>query len=158
MSTKWQQSDSWKSIRLFSKLPVVPVKLQIKLLCCQGGNTICTYTVVIKCRIHSPKNCVIFYPMFSMVTSLALGQSYDYPSASEVNMEDMGKQITWIYIIKNYNTITAKQSNGYKVTFPNAMCQHGKLLSAKISCYFNFSGIFVQRKIYILVPLWNYPV
>ena len=31
----------------------------------------------------------------SRYTSLALGQSYDCPSASEVILKDMGKHITW---------------------------------------------------------------
>ena len=36
-------------------------------------------------------------PISFMVTSLALGQLYDCPSASEVTMKDMGKQITQLY-------------------------------------------------------------
>ena len=31
-----------------------------------------------------------------MITSLALGQSDDCPSASQVDMKDMGEKITWI--------------------------------------------------------------
>ena len=31
------------------------------------------------------------------ITSLALGQSYDCASASEVNLKDIGKSIEWIY-------------------------------------------------------------
>ena len=36
-------------------------------------------------------------PISFRVTSLALGQSYDCPSASEVTLQDMGKLITGIY-------------------------------------------------------------
>ena len=32
-----------------------------------------------------------FLPRFFMVASLALGQSYDCPSASEATLKDMGK-------------------------------------------------------------------
>ena len=34
---------------------------------------------------------MIYLPIFFSVTSLALGQSYDCPSASEVTLKDMGK-------------------------------------------------------------------
>ena len=35
--------------------------------------------------------CVIYLPILFRVTSLALGQSYDCPSASEVTLKDMGE-------------------------------------------------------------------
>ena len=34
---------------------------------------------------------LIHLPIFFRVTSLALGQSYDFPSASDVTLKDMGK-------------------------------------------------------------------
>ena len=36
-------------------------------------------------------------PISFRVSSLALGQSYDCPSASETTLKDMGKWATWIY-------------------------------------------------------------
>ena len=48
-----------------------------------------------------------FLPISFRVTSLALGQSYDCPSASEVNLKDMGKLVTWIH----KELITERQQN-----------------------------------------------
>ena len=36
-------------------------------------------------------------PISFRVTSRALGQSYDCPSASEVTLKDMGKHIMWMH-------------------------------------------------------------
>ena len=39
----------------------------------------------------------LILPIFFRVASLALGQSYDCPSASEATLKDMGKYVTWIH-------------------------------------------------------------
>ena len=50
-------------------------------------------------------------PIFFKVASLALGQSYDCPSASEATLKDMGK-INW------YQTHNKTQQNGHNVHIP----------------------------------------
>ena len=40
---------------------------------------------------------ILIVPISFRITSLALGQSYDCPSASEATLKYMGKQITWFH-------------------------------------------------------------
>ena len=49
--------------------------------------------------MHTPDFVADMYqlilPIYVRIISLALGQSYDCPSASEVILQDMGKWIIW---------------------------------------------------------------
>ena len=37
------------------------------------------------------------FPMFIRVASLAVGQSYDWPNARDVNLKDMGETDVYIF-------------------------------------------------------------
>ena len=49
------------------------------------------HSVLSYCFMELRWICVIFLPMYFRVTSQALGQSYDCPSASEVTLKDMNE-------------------------------------------------------------------
>ena len=51
------------------------------------------------------------------VNSLALGQSYDCPSASEVTLKNMGKCMTWIYKHQWLNGHKDAQQNHVHILF-----------------------------------------
>ena len=58
----------------------------------------------VRTKRYAQDPCLVWLMGFSKclsisfrVTSLALGQSHDCPSASEATLKDMGKEITWIH-------------------------------------------------------------
>ena len=68
--------------------------------------------------IHTQQDCftdtwtIMQLPLSFRVASLALGQSYDCPSASEATLKDTGKYVTWIHQELSMRT-TMKQSPIY---------------------------------------------
>ena len=59
---------------------------------------------------------VISLPISFRIASLALGQSYDCPSANEVTLEDMGK-------IDQNHTTTKHSKTWSMCIFPGMLCQ-----------------------------------
>ena len=63
--------------------------------------------------VRTSWRCVVIYnrlilPISFKVTTLALGQSYDCPSASEATLKDMGNLPTYIFL-KNISVIKEKK-------------------------------------------------
>ena len=80
----------------------------ISMVSCQKGSTHHAYAWLIGPFWQDTLDLFISF----RITSLALGQSYDCPSASEVILKNTGKWTTWIYIALWYNNnTTGSQQN-----------------------------------------------
>ena len=82
-----------------------------------------------------------------LITSLALGQSYDCPSASEATLIVMGKYITWLTRIWQYNHNDKKKQKK----------QHNKIVCIFHGIYcgeLSQEGMNDQQDLVIPVPLF----
>ena len=95
-------------------LTIIMVKMQI------FSNYI--YIFRIMHTVQTSLCCIVFsytliWPISFRITSMALGQSYDCPSASEVILKDMGKCITWIHKHWWHNQNKALKPCGYSMGY-----------------------------------------
>ena len=76
---------------------------------------------------------MLVLPIAFRVTSLALGQSYDCPSASEITLKDMGKCITSIRKYRSSNHNKTKHSNTICIFYGIHMLNIGTIWNCPIS-------------------------
>ena len=101
------------------------------------------------CRVLFCCGCIVMahLPMFFRVTSLALGQSYDCPSASDVTLKDMGKSAgrkaqqnkTQASVIRIYDSWGVLQIYMYVI---------GSWIEEKRLCYMQRIGCYDGQNIY----------
>ena len=87
--------------------------------------------------------CLPSLPIFVRLTSQALGQSYDCPSACEVNLMDIVKYITWIhYVMIIYPQQNQTQTNHVHISWD--------ILYMVVI----MSGIHLHTHLHILLSHW----
>ena len=106
-------------------LTIIMVKMQI------FSNYI--YIFRIMHTVQTSLCCIVFsytliWPISFRITSMALGQSYDCPSASEVILKDMGKCITRIH--KPALRIECRGDHLWRTVDRSLPCLTGALLRA----------------------------
>ena len=132
----WGKIVESKALPILSLIPRSTCRTILSMFTCSKSHEICTQIYHTLFLIHHSTFIHVNYlSIFFRVASLALGQSYDCPRASEVTLNDMGK-------IKAYQTTSKHNSSKFLgCTIRQASYIYFTLIST--SCVISFSRITI---------------